>query len=421
MSNVPALFWLAALPLKHREKSTQNSSIVEEDRNILYSFLKDKLSVSGDLAEVHQFAFPEFKVGTLDSLVTASEDLVRMDSTLESSVSRLVASLKGLLPADGPQLRSSLLVNDATPEAYIKSFQWNIMKYRTDRTVTEIAETLVTEVQQIDNLLKARLATYNQAKAAVTAVERKSTGSLLTKDLAPYVKAEDFAVNGSEFMTTLLVVVPRLAKGEWETSYEHLAEMVVPRSSRLLAEEDEHALYNVTVFKKVREAFVRAAGEQKFTVRAYTFDEASQRATAETNEAMAGDMKAQWSALVRLLKTNFGELFSAWIHLKVARLFVDSVLQYGLPPQFLALILKPTASKDMDKSEKRLRLAFLQHLEQLQLPGISQVDIATAIHSASNADDAETAEEAELWNALNMANRDQEPFVKVPLKWTVPS
>jgi hypothetical protein len=59
------LFWLVALPLKHREKATHNSSIVEEDRNILYSFLNDKLSVNGDVAQVHQFSFPEFKVPLL--------------------------------------------------------------------------------------------------------------------------------------------------------------------------------------------------------------------------------------------------------------------------------------------------------------------------------------------------------------------
>jgi V-type H+-transporting ATPase subunit C len=294
------------------------------------------------------------------------------------------------------------------------------MKYRTDITVTEIAETLVSEAQQIDNLLKARLGTYNQAKAAVAAVERKNTGSLLTKDLGPYLKAEDFTVSGSEFMTTLLVVIPKLLKSQWESTYEHLAEMVVPRSSKRLSEEGEYVLYNVTVFNKVKDDFIKAATDQKFTVREYAYDEGRLRETEKADEIMMGDMKAQWAALVRLLKTNFGELFSAWIHLKVARLFVESVLQYGLPPQFLALLLKPTVSKDMEKSEKKLRLALLQHLEQLQLPGISPVDIATALHSAS-AEIAETEEEAELWSALNMANRDQEPFVKITLKWNVPS
>jgi hypothetical protein len=51
-------------------------------------------------------------VGTLDSLVTASEDLIKMDGVLEGSVSRLVGNLKNLLGADTEQLQSSLLVSD---------------------------------------------------------------------------------------------------------------------------------------------------------------------------------------------------------------------------------------------------------------------------------------------------------------------
>lgn len=291
------------------------------------------------------------------------------------------------------------------------------MKYRTDRTVTEIADTIVQETQQIESLLKTRLAAYNQSKSVITAAERKHQGFLLTKDLGPYVKEEDF-METSEFMQTLLVVVPIANKTHWEGSYEHLAEMVVPRSSRFLCEEDGYALYNVIVFKKAKEAFMKAASEQKFTVREYSFDASKQAEERQANESLQGEVKAQWSSLVRLLKTNFGELFSAWIHLKVVRLFVESVLQYGLPPYFLSLILKPSIGKDVSKGEKKLRVALLQYLEQLQLPGISQIDIATALETANMAS-IESAEEAELWTALNMANRDQDPFVKIPLQWTI--
>lgn len=55
-------FWMVALPLKHRESSPSNTELADEDRNSLYTMLKEKLSVAHDLAEVHQFSFPEFKV-----------------------------------------------------------------------------------------------------------------------------------------------------------------------------------------------------------------------------------------------------------------------------------------------------------------------------------------------------------------------
>lgn len=39
---------------------------------------------------------------------------------------------------------------------------------------------------------------------------------------------------------------------------------------------------------------------------------------------------------------NFQELFSALIHLKVMRTYVDGVLRFGIPPKFFMGVVKPT-------------------------------------------------------------------------------
>ncbi len=35
------------------------------------------------------------------------------------------------------------------------------------------------------------------------------------------------------------------------------------------------------------------------------------------------------------------QAFSSWIHVTAVRLFVESILRYGLPPQFLAALMRP--------------------------------------------------------------------------------
>lgn len=49
---------------------------------------------------------------------------------------------------------------------------------------------------------------------------------------------------------------------------------------------------------------------------------------------------------MRLAKTNFGEVFQAWTHLKSLRVFVESVLRYGLPPDFVGFTIKPKPKQD---------------------------------------------------------------------------
>lgn len=43
--------------------------------------------------------------------------------------------------------------------------------------------------------------------------------------------------------------------------------------------------------------------------------------------------------MVRLCKANFGECYASWNHLKVLRLFIESVLRYGLPPDFQSILV----------------------------------------------------------------------------------
>lgn len=41
-----------------------------------------------------------------------------------------------------------------------------------------------------------------------------------------------------------------------------------------------------------------------------------------------------------MTRTNFSEAFQLLVHLKVARLFVESVLRYGLPAEYAGVIIK---------------------------------------------------------------------------------
>ena len=51
------------------------------------------------------------------------------------------------------------------------------------------------------------------------------------------------------------------------------------------------------------------------------------------------------------------QAFSAWIHICAVRLFVESILRYGLPPKFLAVLMKPH-QKTAPKLRKLLAAAF---------------------------------------------------------------
>lgn len=66
-----------------------------------------------------------------------------------------------------------------------------------------------------------------------------------------------------ELQGPLLHFYSRALYKEWESSYESLTQMVVPRSSHKIHEDSEYGLYSVTVFKKVIDEYKHHAREKK--------------------------------------------------------------------------------------------------------------------------------------------------------------
>lgn len=95
------------------------------------------------------------------------------------------------------------------------------------------------------------------------------------------------------------------------------------------------------------EAFSKVLREKRYIVRDnFTFDPSQQGKAAMALEQLQVEVDNMRSGLTRWCKTHYGEAFVAWMHIKVIRVFVESVLRYGLPVDFTAVLYKVGAGKD---------------------------------------------------------------------------
>ncbi|KAK5965084.1 V-type proton ATPase subunit C, partial [Trichostrongylus colubriformis] len=293
----------------------------------------DKLNrATSNLSTNSKFNIPDLKVGC-KAIVTR----------------KLVQYFGEVLEDDRSKLAENLQINNKDIKTYVTKFQWEGAKYPLKQSLKVLSEIIGKQVTQIDNDLKQKSIAYNNLKNSLASIDRKTTGSLITKDLADIVKAEDFVLN-SEYLQTVLVVVPKLSTKEWLQRYATFTSMVVPGSSQLITEEGDFALYSVTLFKKVIEEFKNVARENKFIVRDFVYDEESLKAGKSERDKLVAEKQRQYAPLIRWLKINFGEIFAAYIHVKALRVFVESVLRYGLPVNFQAALVEPSKG-----SQKKLR------------------------------------------------------------------
>lgn len=116
--------------------------------------------------------------------------------------------------------------------------------------------------------------------------------------------------------------------------------MVVPRSANLVAEDDEFSLYAVTTFKKHGAEFTHKARENKWIPRDFKYTEGGREEEAKEVERVGGDERKLWGETIRLGRTSWSEAVMVWIHVLVLRVFVETVLRYGLPLDFVSSIVR---------------------------------------------------------------------------------
>ncbi|XP_059304264.1 V-type proton ATPase subunit C [Lycium ferocissimum] len=329
-------YWVVSLPVQHNSSTTS-----------LWSRLQESISKHSFDTPLYRFNIPNLRVGTLDSLLALSDDLVKSNTFIEGVCSKTRRQIEELERISGV-LSSSLTVDGVPVDSYLTRFAWDEAKYPTMSPLKEIVDGIHSQVAKIEDDLKVRVSEYNNVRSQLNAINRKQTGSLAVRDLSSLVKPEDIVT--SEHLTTLLAVVSKYSQKDWLSSYETLTGYVVPRSSKLLHEDNEYALYTVTLFNRDADNFKIKARERGFQVRDFEHNPETQENRKQELEKLMQDQETLRSSLLQWCYTSYGEVFSSWMHFCAVRIFAESILRYGLPPSFLSVVLAPSI-----KSEKKVR------------------------------------------------------------------
>lgn len=152
-------------------------------------------------------------------------------------------------------------------------------------------------------------------------------------------------IQDSEYLETQLIAVPNTITKDFLKTYETISPMVVPRSAQLIDSDDEFTLYAVTTFKKHSPEFVHKCRESKWTPRDFKYKEGGKEEEQKEVERVGKDERKVWGEALRLGRMAWGEAVMAWIHVLALRVFVETVLRYGLPLQFVCGLVRVCVSK----------------------------------------------------------------------------
>lgn len=233
-------------------------------------------------------------------------------------------------------------------DTYLSSFQWNKVKYRADKPISELIDSLEKEISSVDNDVKSKFNQYNSTKTSLASAQRNQTGNLSQKSLTSVVNPKNLlSPDASEYLQQHLIAVPNAQVREFLKSYESLIEhWVVPRSAIELAKDDEFTLFAVTVFKKYSQEFVHKCREKRWTPREWKFKEGGMAAEQAEADKLHKEERRVWGEALRLGRTGYSDAVMAWVHVLTLRVFVETVLRYGLPLSFVCGLVKVSANME---------------------------------------------------------------------------
>eukprot|EP01127_Copromyxa_protea_P005407 TRINITY_DN15338_c0_g1_i1.p1 TRINITY_DN15338_c0_g1~~TRINITY_DN15338_c0_g1_i1.p1 ORF type:complete len:368 (-),score=87.82 TRINITY_DN15338_c0_g1_i1:28-1131(-) len=330
--------WIISVPLQ------QGKDIFAEQQRVT----KD------DTEEVHKFVIPDLRVGNIDSLITLSDELRKLDAHVEGTLRKILAQYEELAELRQDPKNQLVVTKDVTPLMFITKFKWDEARFNSKRkSLTELAQIVETAVTKMDNEMRTKTMEYSSLEQKLNQVSLSGQGNLLTRDITKDIEPKKNRIVESKYLTTVFVVIPTNEEKEWLSSYASLNEFVVPESAVVVKAEADFTLYLVVVMKHAADDFKNACRAKRFIARKY--DPSQTISDEDLIKLKSSHDKAQRN-LLRWSITNFGEAFHMWVHLKCIQVFVESILRFGLPANFQAMLLIPRKNH-----ESKLQRLLCQH------------------------------------------------------------
>lgn len=382
-------FWFVSLP------------VGETNAESLYESVKTPLELSKH-AVVNRINIPDLLVGTLDSLITLSDEVVKINSQIDNISKKVerqyvdVITNSKNLSADNvsPSVTQELLkVKDRSIELYLRDFSWDFARYPINRSLSAIVVEIQSTAARVDEELKRLSLIYAEKNVMYSSLLRRKAINLSTSDFEDILtpsQVSEIEIFSSEALVTLVVVIPKVLEGEYLKIYSELGSdiafygacngnvgstsgrskekgsPVVPGSSFKIKEDGENVMYTITMLRGHTESgyynnddiFIngkeinyiedmkRIFKEKRFTLRDFHYNINKAGSLDIEIEKAYHLLQESSHQLLNWCKVYYSDIMVGLFHLKIIELYVESVLRYSLPVNLVALLIEPNMRRE---------------------------------------------------------------------------
>lgn len=362
-----------------------------------------------------------------DQLISIADDLVKLDNTSFGFLQRFSRSINDLakkLKSDSEKGWDDLLVSNNDNETvdtrvenpeqvvvipdgqqerllniddFLEQWQWDLCTItvgKKDDAINNYISYFQAEINKIDEELRVMNNNFTEATNKITAIRRRNEGSLLVRNLDEIGSRMKLVENLVDYrgnkaakeniyvktrnISTVLLVVKRGQIKELKETYE-FDDYIVPGSLQEIPEPDnEYAIFSVSCLTAKIDDLKAACTQKSWHVREFKYNQRMREELAEESKQAVQEYIDECKRYSNRLSNAFSQMAICWSAIKALRIFVESILLYGIKSQFSVFLIKAT-TKNISKIHKELQKSF--HDETQDDPVDDPNDIEGEYHS----------------------------------------
>ncbi|VWU52644.1 V-type proton ATPase subunit C, putative [Hepatocystis sp. ex Piliocolobus tephrosceles] len=348
MSEIPMCLFIAC--------STRDNT----SREYIYTILKNRLLGSHICIDTNILDVPtNLKFCSFDNLLKCADDLQKYDTYAYGCLKKIEKIAKEY--DENIELKIIYQRQHINIDQYIRRFSWDDAKYPRNRSLADTIDIMINNITKLTEEIQSKSSMLTDLKDRKKRSLTKSDGnnffnSNLNEILTPQIVSQSDFIE-TEYLTTLIACVPKGSTEDWLNSYEKLGDYVVPRSTEQilnLSDKEGNTLWKLCVFKKFVKEIIESSKAKKFTIRPYKYDEKQYNNIIESRTKVETEIIRQETFLRRMCLAAFSDIFIAFIHINILRVFCESVLRFGVPPKFASFSIRINGESKEKKVRKKL-------------------------------------------------------------------
>ncbi|CXH87663.1 V-type proton ATPase subunit C, putative [Plasmodium berghei] len=329
-------------------------------REYIYTILKNRLLGSNVCIDTNILDVPtNLKFCTFDDLLKCADDLQKYDSYAYGCLKKIEKIAKEY--DENIELKIIYQRQHINIDQYIRRFSWDDAKYPRNRSLIDTIDVIINNITKLHDEIQIKSNILNDLKEKKKLyISKHDSNNFIHKNLneilTPQIVSESDFME-TEYITTVIAYVPKDSISEWINNYEKFSQYVVPRSAKQfndLIDKDGNTLWKVFVFKKFVNNFIENAKNKNFIVKPFKYDESHYNNIMESRTKIETEVIRQETFLRRMCLAAFSDVFIAFIHINILRVFCESVLRFGVPPNFASFSIRINGESKEKKVRKKL-------------------------------------------------------------------